>query len=1527
MTNLNSLITGLIQVISKRVTAFGISLVEERLSQIRDYSDDQIKSELQKHFNGEVSTVINENKSIKDKIISRLNKVIFKTNLDAITAEIIALGAEAFRRAPADLPAGSVLFKQQLQAAVAITQQCLVQMNTGEGKTYAILPGALSLLARHGKVYVICANDYLAERDAKRTKSYWNFLGISVGLGLYNLTDPSNWNAQIIYTTLDSIIFQHLSTQLVPFTPENRIDFSCCIIDEADSVLLDQSGKDFNLTEEFSTRHFDWQFAFRILELINSKNDIEIDPFDHSCTLTESGVNRIKEIIYEEKIKIDQLGAIRRSIEIAFTAKHIVKEDIDYIIENNRIHPFDKISGRVAYDQYRDWIIPLEVLLGFSPRAEKQDLIGANSSLFIKKFKHKSGLSGTLVMDMIEYFTIFMLPVIIIKPRLIRHRTKIANFVFPVKEGATDSLYKAIIKAAVDQRRPVLVGCENIYEVQEIYKKLIDEPGIKELNIFAITGKDDVNVAEIFDKGGNVGTVIIATKLGGRGVDIRLSDEAIQNGGLALFSLGHARELRHDAQLLGRAGRQGQPFTAAFYLSLEDKLLVDFNLKLVKSMVKAFGTSPNENINSPMFTSSILRAQKQIRKYNLGMKYTANNLEAFRFQVQEEQARIINLFQSPANSGKNKEFLSYSFINEIIETFIGLRVQPLLSKNNNASQCKILLSEIEELSGLKLPDQFINEIEDREPEIVVKKIQAELIRITDAIISKATERSKLYDSAFTQVTKIKRETYESVEKLNKAIRKEERRLDAFNESGNEPEIPADVDIESAAEFPEIGESELIRDYADRLIAITSNENNPSNLTVFIGNIKKLIPVIEQHKLDTILDILEKNNAIESYLLNNKRPPRLVTKLAILKCWRHYREECERNISIMYKKQNKAIDRNRNLLESETVLWEKYRGLLCTEILKNISYLESPEKLESLFWTYENVAEVTSQSREQREIKWEVKNKPLIITRNEARNEYIDEFIRSYGDKLSKRNEVNKVRFVLTNFIKQNPLSDLKTANQSLIALDKWKKTEMEEFGAALERRKFNAKWIRYFMLFLRQKGIVGSIPDIRQRATAYMNSVFGNFSNVKFTLSFAQIIFSFLLFIFIVSLKNSHTQINISEFGMYCDRLFLCGFLYKGLINGPIMCGFLISTLILKNKAAPIAKFLSVSIAVLLSVILFWNGSTMITIGSSLLIILFVVALSVFFYNIIMMSEIVFGLNLLGLWLFISLWNYVQDNFQMKSMESALIGSLCVLYFIFSRMVNKVELVFMSTWFKSSVISMDTENIRVGCNIEGTSIPSYFYALVGTLVANILIGHSEFITSLDMKYSINVLYLLDILIFLLILIYSNMKTIQSRTRESAWRRKLSNSRQILVDGNVLEQAVELPLGESLRKARNRLFGQSVLFHTLSLSIVATLLYEQSRTGELIPAALIVYTISILLIYYAVSFLIELRSLFMGAVSSDFDSVDFSDLHEPEAGEGGFFHKLKEMLEPKGWFMPIIHLIIILLLLYEVIHMVLKNFFH
>jgi len=649
----------------------------------------------------------------------------------------VALGVEAFNWAPADLPEGSTLHPEQIDAAAALTQRYVLQMDTGEGKTYALLPAAFALACKHERVYILCANKYLARRDATRTRPFWDFAGLDVGLALDNLS-PEEWAHPVIYTTLETLMFQALRDEIAPVASKNPVQYGAIVLDDADATLLDNATMPFSLAEDRDEKPFDWEPAFGLADTLEAGVHIEVNQRSRYASLTIEGEKFLERAIGKKDDEQEKEYLIlRRAVENAYLAKYVLKEGKDYETRLFQVIPMNLISGQLQPGASYDWVPAVSFLKNsfFYSRIQKGSvtLHQTTPALLLNDFAHVSGLSGTTVGDELEYFLTYRLWTAVIPPHRQRHEDgMLEDLVLKDRKSAIKYLCGETLKAR-QKERPVFIGTQTVDDATAVAKALQDMPFPDGTIFRVLTGKNEEDMDSLLEGAGEPGSVLVATQIGGRGVDIRLSEKAWENGGLALLGLGHATELRHDRQFLGRAGRHAAPFTARFINSKDDDLI---RRAITKGSIadNLVALKDDEALEHSWLTGRIRYLQTKTRQVEQIRRFNLSIIRPVEAQIRHSYKEWMAYIQTLNTQSDGMEMFydcSDEFLNYIITRSLKTLLAPDMEKGAlKAKRAEAVVETLVRELGLKTIKTKLksSEIEGRPTNLALEELRKQLMK-------------------------------------------------------------------------------------------------------------------------------------------------------------------------------------------------------------------------------------------------------------------------------------------------------------------------------------------------------------------------------------------------------------------------------------------------------------------------------------------------------------------------------------------------------------------------------------------------------------------------------------------------------------------------------------------------------------------------------------------------------------------------------------------------------------------------------
>lgn len=536
-------------------------------------------------------------------------------SLDSILPEAFAVVREVGRR-----KLNMRHFDVQLIGGIVLHSGRITEMKTGEGKTLvASLPLYLNALEGKG-AHLVTVNDYLVKRDSEWMGNIYNFLGLEVGLIQNNMDDAERkkaYAADITYGTNNEFGFDYLRDNMKFDTKDMaQRDLHYAIVDEVDSILIDEARTPLIISgpsERDSNLYGIADKAVRSLQ----PQDYEIDEKARTVHLTELGNDKI-----ESFFKLDNLYAPENILSLhhvnqALRAHTMFKKDVDYVVSENEVLIVDEFTGRILSGRrYSDGLHQaLEAKEGVKIERENQTLASITLQNLFRLYKKLAGMTGTAETEAGEFWKIYKLAVVVVPTNKPMIREDQADMVFLTKQDKYDAVV-ADIKSCYMRGQPVLVGTIAI-ETSEYLSSLLRKHTIPH-NV--LNAKQHEREADIVKEAGEKGKVTIATNMAGRGTDIKLGTGVIDLGGLRIIGTERHESRRIDNQLRGRAGRQGDPGSSKFYLSLEDDLMRIFGGERMKKMMERMGMKPGESIEHRMISRSIEKAQERVEKHNFDIR-------------------------------------------------------------------------------------------------------------------------------------------------------------------------------------------------------------------------------------------------------------------------------------------------------------------------------------------------------------------------------------------------------------------------------------------------------------------------------------------------------------------------------------------------------------------------------------------------------------------------------------------------------------------------------------------------------------------------------------------------------------------------------------------------------------------------------------------------------------------------------------------------------------------------------------------
>ncbi|OZB20195.1 MAG: preprotein translocase subunit SecA [Marinobacter sp. 34-60-7] len=634
---------------------------------------------------------------LQGKTIEFRRRIEEGETLEAILPEAFATVREASRRAM-----GMRHFDVQLIGGMTLHEGRIAEMKTGEGKTL-VATAAVYLNALPGKgVHVVTVNDYLARRDAEWMGKLYRFLGMQVGVVVAGQAPEEKraaYQADITYGTNNEFGFDYLRDNMA-FSIEDKVQrgLNFAIVDEVDSILIDEARTPLIISgaAEDSSKMYQAVNALipslekgEVSEEGESSGDFTLDEKSRQVELTEAGHEKVEELLLgrgllkegESLYSAANLSLLHH-VHSALRAHHLFQKDVDYIVQGGQVVIVDEHTGRTMPG--RRWSEGLhqaiEAKEGLKIQAESQTLASTTFQNYFRLYNKLAGMTGTADTEAFEFRQIYGLDVVVIPPNKTIQRIDYNDLVYLTQEEKFHAIIDEI-KDVTAEGRPVLVGTASI-EASELLSMLLRKARIEHK---ILNAKQHESEAMIIAQAGRPGAVTIATNMAGRGTDIVLGgnwefeaaglenpseeevarfkaewterhNQVLEAGGLHIIGTERHESRRIDNQLRGRAGRQGDPGSSRFFLSLEDNLMRIFAPERVKNLMQAMGMKKGEAIEHRMVTNAIEKSQRKVEGRNFDMRKTLLEYD----DVANDQRTVIY--------EQRNEVMASSDISEMIDT-------------------------------------------------------------------------------------------------------------------------------------------------------------------------------------------------------------------------------------------------------------------------------------------------------------------------------------------------------------------------------------------------------------------------------------------------------------------------------------------------------------------------------------------------------------------------------------------------------------------------------------------------------------------------------------------------------------------------------------------------------------------------------------------------------------------------------------------------------------------------------------------
>lgn len=537
------------------------------------------------------------------------------------TAEQLLPEAFATVREASKRTLGMRHFDVQLIGGMVLHDGKISEMKTGEGKTLvATLPVYLNALLGKG-VHVVTVNDYLAQRDSQLMSQLYEFLGLTVGCNLNSLSHEEKQQAyacDITYGTNNEFGFDYLRDNMVLYKEQMvQRPLYFAIIDEVDSILIDEARTPLIISGQAAKSTEMYFSADRFVSRLKAEEDYTVDIKLRSVTLTEAGVEKAEKAFAIENLFDHANVLLNHHIQQSLKAHAIMKRDVDYVVQDGEVVIVDEFTGRLMSGRrYSDGLHQaIEAKEQLEVQNESMTLATITFQNYFRMYRKLAGMTGTAKTEEEEFKKIYGLDVVQIPTNRQMIRNDIPDVVYKTENGK----FRAVVEEIVERHKnnqPVLVGTVSI-ENSERLSEMLKRKGIAHK---VLNAKFHAEEAEIISRAGQAGAVTIATNMAGRGTDILLGESVADIGGLHIIGTERHESRRIDNQLRGRAGRQGDPGSSQFYLSLEDELMRRFGAENIMGMMERLGFDEDQPIESRLITRAIESAQKRVEGNNFDLR-------------------------------------------------------------------------------------------------------------------------------------------------------------------------------------------------------------------------------------------------------------------------------------------------------------------------------------------------------------------------------------------------------------------------------------------------------------------------------------------------------------------------------------------------------------------------------------------------------------------------------------------------------------------------------------------------------------------------------------------------------------------------------------------------------------------------------------------------------------------------------------------------------------------------------------------
>ncbi len=580
-------------------------------------------------------------------------------SLNDLLPEVFALVRETARRT-----LNMRHFDVQLVGGMALHEGKIAEMKTGEGKTLvATLPVVLNAVEGKG-VHVVTVNDYLAKRDARWMGTIYSALGLTTGVIVHGLSDEERkeaYAADITYGTNNEFGFDYLRDNM-KFYAQQLVQrpHNFAIVDEVDSILIDEARTPLIISGSADQSTGLYRHMDDLVRRLKALEHYTVDEKARTAALTEEGVARCEDLLGIENLYDPANITAQHHVLQALKAHCVFKRDVDYIVKDDQVVIVDEFTGRLMPGRrFSDGLHQaLEAKEHVKIEAENQTLASITFQNYFRLYKKLAGMTGTADTEAVEFHQIYGLEVLSIPPNRPMIRKDMPDIIYRTRQEKFTAIVESIAELHA-KGQPVLVGTISI-ETSELISQLLKRKGVPH-NV--LNAKHHEQEAEIVAQAGQAGKVTIATNMAGRGTDIVLGEGVVGLGGLHILGTERHESRRIDNQLRGRSGRQGDPGSSRFFLSLEDDLMRLFGSERISGLMLKLGLTEGEAIENTMVSRAVENAQKRVESHHFEIRKTLLDYD----NVMNQQREVIYNLRRDLMLEPDAEPVLLEFLDQVLE--------------------------------------------------------------------------------------------------------------------------------------------------------------------------------------------------------------------------------------------------------------------------------------------------------------------------------------------------------------------------------------------------------------------------------------------------------------------------------------------------------------------------------------------------------------------------------------------------------------------------------------------------------------------------------------------------------------------------------------------------------------------------------------------------------------------------------------------------------------------------------------------